>query len=76
MSFKSVTTTVEVYLDDFDDDVLIEELECRGYTISKTADPSLLDEVIVWYKRGNIKEALYQLEKIEPELYGISEKVK
>ena len=67
---KTITTEVDVYLDDFSDTELIIELEDRGYSVNK------LEEVIVWYKRGNIKEALIQLEKIEPQLYGISEKVK
>jgi hypothetical protein len=33
MGFRSATTTVEVYLDDFDDDDLIDYLEDRGYTV-------------------------------------------
>lgn len=76
MSIKSVTIDVEVYLDQFDDDVLVEELEARGYTIEKEDDVNYLHEVVDWYKRGNVKEALTQLERLEPELYGISEKVK
>jgi hypothetical protein len=75
MGHKSVSITVDVYLDDFDDGDLIEELEDRGYTVQKE-DISLLQEVIDWYKRGDVKEALIQLERIEPELFGISEKVK
>jgi hypothetical protein len=73
MGYKSIN--VDVYLDDFDDDDLIEELEGRGYTVDKEED-NYLQEVIDWYKRGDVKEALIQLERIEPELFGISEKVK
>jgi hypothetical protein len=75
MSIKSVTVDVEVYLDQFDDEVLVEELEARGYNIDKE-EGGYLHEVVDWYKRGNVKEALIQLERLEPELYGISEKVK
>jgi hypothetical protein len=74
MGHRIVSTTVDIYLDDVGDGDLIEELEDRGYTVQKEAK-SLLD-VITWYKRGDVKEALIQLEKVEPELFGISEKVK
>jgi hypothetical protein len=76
MGHRSVSTRVDVYLDDFDDEDLIEELEDRGYTVDKEEDTNYLHEVIAWYKRGDVKEALIQLEKVEPELFGISEKVK
>jgi hypothetical protein len=74
MGYKSIS--VDVYLDEFDDEYLISELEDRGYTVDKEDDTNYLQEVIDWYKRGDVKEALIQLEKIEPELFGISEKVK
>jgi hypothetical protein len=81
MSYRSVRTTIDVYLDDFDDEDLIDELEDRGYKVDKDLNEqeevrNLLSEVIDWYKRGDVKEALIQLEIIEPELFGISEKVK
>jgi hypothetical protein len=75
MKYRSVSTTVDIYLDDFDDGDLIEELADRGYTVDKEED-NYLQEVIDWYKRGDVKEALIQLERVEPELFGISEKVK
>ena len=59
-------------LDGFYDKDLIEELTNRGYKVYKNE----LEEVVDWYKRGNVKEALIQLEKVEPQLFGISEKVK
>jgi|APGre2960657423_1045063.scaffolds.fasta_scaffold389990_2 hypothetical protein len=59
-------------LDGFYDRDLIEELKNRGYKVYKNE----LEEVVDWYKRGNVKEALIQLEKVEPQLFGISEKVK
>lgn len=75
MGYKTIS--VEVYLDEFDDDALIDELKDRGYTTDKDDENrKFLEEVINWYKRGNIKEALIQLERIEPQLSGISEKVK
>jgi len=73
MSYKSIN--VNVYFDEFNDEDLIEELEGRGYTVQKEVG-NLLQEVIDWYKRGDVKEALIQLERVEPELFGISEKVK
>lgn len=36
----SITTEVEVYMDDFDDADLIDELEGRGYYVSKSASDS------------------------------------
>lgn len=35
---NTVTVDVEVYLDDFDDDVLIGELEDRGYKVGDNPD--------------------------------------
>ena len=74
MGYKSIS--VDVYLGEFDDEDLISELEDRGYTVDKEDDTNYLQEVIDWYKRGDVKEALIQLERVEPELFGISEKVK
>lgn len=72
-----VDVDVDVELHDFSDDELIEELESRGYNIDKEDDGQdvLIQDVIDWYKRGNVKEALYQLEEKFPELYGISDKI-
>lgn len=67
---------VDVDMDDFNDEDLIDELETRGYNVSRKYKIDDIENVIDWYKRGNIKEALIQLEKIVPNLYGISEKVK
>lgn len=68
---------VDVELDDFEDEDLIDELERRKYFVSdQEIDMNKFQDVIDWYKRGNIKEALIQLEKVIPDLYGISGKVK
>jgi hypothetical protein len=76
--YKNVEVEVEIDLDDFDDDDLVDELEVRGYTVLKNEDDGKIDiqDVIDWYKRGNVKEALVKLEQMFPELYNISEKVK
>ena len=36
---RTVEVTVDVDLNDFDDDVLVAELEERGYVLNKAADP-------------------------------------
>jgi hypothetical protein len=67
----------DVDLDDFEDEELIDEIERRKYFVSeKEIDLLKFQDVIDWYKRGNVKEALIQLERIIPELYGISGKIK
>lgn len=56
----SITTEVEVYMDDFDDRDLIEELTDRGYYVSKgtqdcrTPLESLYDAWV--YKTGNFED--------------------
>jgi|LakMenEpi03Aug12_release.lakeMendotaPanAssembly.Ray.scaffolds.fasta_scaffold03894_33 hypothetical protein len=67
------TVYVDVDADDFDDDDLIDELERRGYTVTKdpAADACFVD--VAWHiERGNLKEALILLERELPELKGIS----
>lgn len=78
MPYVMKEVEIDVDLDDFEDDELIDEIEVRGYTVIKNSTDGRIDiqEVIDWYKRGNIKEALVKLEQIFPELYNISEKVK
>lgn len=64
---------VDVELDDFEDDDLIRELECRGYEIAGN-NPDMKD--VIWrYKCGYIKDALLILERLYPDLYGISKLV-
>lgn len=78
MPYVMKEVEIDVDLDDFEDDELIDEIEVRGYTVIKNTTDGHIDiqDVIDWYKRGNIKEALFKLEQIFPELYNISEKVK
>jgi hypothetical protein len=64
---------VDVDLDDFDDEDLIKELEYRGYDVGGT---SLEMKDVIWrYKAGYIKDALLILERLYPDLYGISKLV-
>lgn len=72
-----VTTEVEVDLDDFDDEYLVEEMKSRGYSVAKGAD--VIDDVqqAIWrYKLGYIEEAAFLLERAYPELYGISKYIR
>ena len=69
----------EVWVDDadieeFDDDDLIEELEGRGYLVTKGDNIDLTD--VVWhFRNGRKKDALIYLERIYPELRGLSDLV-
>jgi hypothetical protein len=70
----------EVWVDDaeieeFEDIDLIEELESRGYLITKKSEDHLDQEIedVVWhFRNGRKKDALIVLERIYPELYGLS----
>ena len=70
----------EVWVDDaeieeFEDIDLIEELEVRGYLITKKSEDHLDQEIedVVWhFRNGRKKDALIVLERIYPELYGLS----
>jgi hypothetical protein len=56
----SITTEVDVYMDDFDDQDLIEELKDRGYYVSKgTEDCRTPHELLyeAWvYKTGDYED--------------------
>ncbi len=68
---------VDVNLRDFDDDDLIAELEDRGWDIPDKGSyiPSLALDMVDWFRRGNAKEAMILLERIYPEMRGISDRV-
>jgi hypothetical protein len=66
---RYITTEGEVYLSDFEDDELIEEIQSRGYTVEEEPD---LVEVAWRLRRGDVKEALILLERKVPELAGIT----
>lgn len=69
-----VIKEVECQLCDFDDDAIVEYLENQGYEIHYK--DSHMRNVFDYYSRGDIIEALYQLEVVYPQLKGISNKVK
>lgn len=56
----SITTEVEVYMDDFDDADLIDELEGRGYYVRKTWCPSLESLMDAWVLDKNKFEDLFR----------------
>ena len=60
----SITTEVEVYMDDFDDEELVAELEGRGYIVNKNASSdscSIQTLYNAWvYKTGNFEDVFRQ----------------
>ena len=74
MPYKEVWVD-DAEIEDFDDDDLIEELESRGYIVTKKETEHLDSEIedVVWhFRNGRKKDALIVLERIYPELYGLS----
>lgn len=73
---------IDVELDEFDDDELVEEIEDRGYTVTKnsdlvdTKDQSDIDSIVWLLSLNKTEEALIQLERMFPELKGIANKIK
>lgn len=68
-TYRDVTVEVDIDLDDFDDEDLIEELEARGYQVSR--EPEVISAEHYW-NQGNHKEALIMLERQFPEMIGLS----
>ena len=68
----SETVYVDVELDEFEDDEIVDYMQGRGYIITKDPlDASFVD--IAWnVDQGNLKEALILLEREVPKLSGIS----
>ena len=59
MGYVTINTDVEVYMDDFDDIDLVEELASRGYHVSKVdiGTPSINTLYDAWvYKNGNFDD--------------------
>jgi hypothetical protein len=73
MAYFTQTVEVDVDLDEFDDEEIIDYMECRGYIVTKdpATDASFVD--VAWHiQRGELKEALIQLERELPVLKGIA----
>jgi hypothetical protein len=73
MVYFTQTVEIDVELDEFDDEEIIDYIENRGYTVTKdpAADACFVD--VVWnIERGNLKEALILLERELPALKGIA----
>lgn len=67
------TVDVDVDLDDFDDDEVVDYLEGRGYTVTKYPIKEVDYVDVEWHvQRGDLKEALILLERKIPELKGIA----
>ena len=71
MATFSETVYVDVELDEFDDEEIIDYMDSRGYTITKNKQSDFI-EIIRRWETGDKKEALFLLERELPELYGIS----
>ena len=74
MPYKEVWIEEED-IDNFDDQDLIDELQDRGYIVMEKNQekPDIEIQDVLWhFKSGRKKEALFLLERIYPELYGIS----
>lgn len=63
----------DISLSDFDEDEIIEYLEWKGYSVTKSPE-ELFDIIPIeeYWNQGNRKEALILLERKFPELIGIS----
>jgi hypothetical protein len=68
------TVYVDVDLDNFDDQELIEEVEARGFYVSD-GDHNDIIAIEYHWNRGDKKEALVLLERKFRELRGISQLV-
>jgi hypothetical protein len=75
MAYRYVTAEVEVNLDEFDTDDLIEELECRGYDYNtKDVDADAMRGLLetIWFNRRNGKDYQKELDDL---IYGVLGKV-
>lgn len=73
-----ITKYIDLDLDDFDDDNLIEEIESRGYKVLMKDQEDQHPEIqeAIWrYKNGYIEDAMVLLERRFPELYGLSKRI-
>lgn len=57
MARNYITVDVEVYLDEFNDDDLIEELEDRGYTVSNHPEENVFENTLEDIEREIVANA-------------------
>lgn len=75
MTYRYVTTEVEVDLDDFDTDELIDELERRGMDYNdRHVDADQMREVLerIWMNRRNGRDYQNELDQL---IYGVLGKI-
>jgi hypothetical protein len=68
-----VTVDVDVYLDEFDNDELIEELESRGFNVS--SDPILEMDALDKYELDWLLELVDSTEKRDYNYYKVRDKL-
>jgi hypothetical protein len=74
MPYKEVWVD-EAEIKEFEDDDLINEIESRGYIVREKKEDHLdqeIDDVVWHFRNGRKKDALIVLERIYPELHGLS----
>ncbi|MBA1156902.1 hypothetical protein [Microvirga mediterraneensis] len=82
MAIRTIETSVEVDLGDFEDDELVDELEARGYTVVKSADSgdqrsAILDDAAWRLSRGDVDDALHILARtLGPQFRDLPELVR
>lgn len=69
MSYRTISTSVDIYMDEFDDDDLIEELQDRGFIVgskNKSIENSDVIELIktLYEKRRNSINYQQELDEI------------
>ena len=66
-----IETVVDVDLDDFTDEDLIDEVESRGYVVLGDGDPDLFEAARVALLQGRKEEGFILLERAIPDLKGL-----
>ena len=68
-----VTVDVDVYLDEFDNDELVEELESRGFNVSKDPIPEI--DALDKYELDWLLELVDSTEKRDYNYYKVRDKL-
>jgi hypothetical protein len=64
--------TIEIDLNDFDDDEIAEEFYARGLDDPEENVDTRLKEVFIEFESGRIEESMILLERIFPRLRGLA----